>query len=53
MASNIVPGNIDGTFHKQDRITVHKVSETISMLQRTTSRKPRQRLKIYRLTRHH
>ncbi len=31
MASNIVPGNIDGTFPRQDKTTVRRVSETTSV----------------------
>ena len=31
MASKIVPGNIDGTFPIEDRTTLHRVSEIISM----------------------
>ena len=31
MASNIVPGNIDGTYPKADRTTVRKDSEITSL----------------------
>ena len=53
MASNIVPGNVDGTYPKAGQDNSSQGLEITSQRSRTTLQKPRQRLIVYKQTRLH